>query len=70
MKAKATKVALYSPTLQTEREFEISHAERILRMSNSGWELSNNSKFEFVGNGIRRKADKESNKRGKEKDND
>lgn len=41
------------------REFEISHAEQLLRMpNNGGWYLPENSKFEFVNNGLRRRQDK------------
>lgn len=44
------------------REFEISHAERLLRMpNNGGWHLPENSKFEFVNNGLQRRQDKKGN---------
>ena len=30
-----------------KREFEIDHAERILRMSRSGWQLPEDSEYEY-----------------------
>lgn len=36
MTAKVTKVVLECPTLNTTEEFEINHAERLLRMPNNG----------------------------------
>lgn len=57
---KTTKVLLKCTTLKTTREFEIAHAERLLRMQNNGgWQLPENSKFEFSKeNGIRYKKNK------------
>ena len=60
MNAKTTKVTLMANDVT--REFEISHAERLLRMpNNGGWELPENSKFEFVNNGLQRRQDKKEN---------
>jgi hypothetical protein len=57
MNAKTTTVTLMANDVT--REFEISHAERLLRMpNNGGWYLPENSKFEFVNNGLRRRQDK------------
>ena len=57
MNAKTTTVTLVANGVT--REFEISHAERLLRMpNNGGWHLPENSKFEFVNNGLRRRQDK------------
>ena len=57
MNAKTTKVTLEASGVT--REFELSHAERILRMPhNGGWRLPGNSKFEFVNNGLQRRKDK------------
>lgn len=57
MNAKTTTVTLVANGVT--REFEISHAERILRMrNNGGWTLPRESKFEFVNNGLRRCEDK------------
>jgi hypothetical protein len=57
MNAKTTTVTLMANDVT--REFEISHAERLLRMpNNGGWHLPENSKFEFVNNGLRRRQDK------------
>ena len=54
MAAKVTKVVLECPPLNTTQEFEISHAERLLRIKNNGgWQLPEKSTFEFVDNGIR-----------------
>ncbi len=57
MNAKTTTVTLMANNVT--REFEISHAERLLRMpNNGGWHLPENSKFEFVNNGLQRRQDK------------
>lgn len=39
-------------------DFEFTHAERLLRLTKAGWHLPENSKFEFVGNGLRYKSNK------------
>lgn len=52
-------VALATVAEGTKREFEIDHAERILRMQKSGWQLPKDSEFEFKDGTISR--------RGKEK---
>ena len=58
MHAKTTAVTLVANGV-TE-EFEFSHAERILRMPrNGGWHLPDDSKYEFVNNGLQRRGDKE-----------
>ncbi len=57
MNAKTTKVTLVANGVT--REFEYSHAERLLQMpNNGGWHLPENSKFEFVDYALRRRADK------------
>lgn len=57
MGAKVTRVTLVAGSLT--REFELSHAERLLAMpNNGGWKLPEDSKYEFVDYGIRRRADK------------
>lgn len=53
MSAKQTFVTLSADGVT--RTFEFSHAERILKMPNSGWRLPDESQFEFVDNAIRRK---------------
>ena len=45
MSAKTTLVTLVAG--EVTREFEFSHAERILRMPRSGWALPEGSKFEY-----------------------
>jgi hypothetical protein len=63
MNAKTTTVTLTANGVT--REFEFSHAERLLRMQNNGgWKLPETSKFEFVDYGLRRRQDKKGN-RGK-----
>lgn len=69
---KKTTVLLECLTLGTTREFEVSHAERLLRMhNNGGWQLPKNSKFEFdKENGIRYKTDKNGDNGAKEENGD
>lgn len=55
MKAKTTTVTLAVGNVT--QEFEISHAERLLRMTKAGWHIDEKSKFEFVNNAIRVKQD-------------
>lgn len=60
MKAKTTYVLLVAG--EQKREFEFTHAERLLRMpNNGGWHLPEESKFEFVNDGLQRKRDKKGN---------
>ena len=49
-------VVLSSGAIQ--REFEIAHAERILKMRNSGWILPSDSPFKFENNVIKPKRSK------------
>lgn len=57
MYAKTTTVTLVANGVT--RDFELSHAERLLCMpNNGGWHLPDNSKFEFVNNGLRRIGNK------------
>jgi hypothetical protein len=65
MKAKTTTVTL--AVGDVTQEFEISHAERLLRMTKAGWHIPENSKFEFVENGIRYKQNPERGSRGKKR---
>lgn len=59
--AKTTKVKLVCPSLG-EREFEVSHAERLLAMpKNGGWQLPKDSSFVFENGSISRRNKKESN---------
>ena len=63
MNAKTTPVTLVANGVA--RDFELSHAERLLNMpNNGGWHLPENSKFEYVNNGLRRRQDTKEN-RGK-----
>lgn len=52
--AKVQKVGLFNPGLNITEEFEINHAERILRMpNNGGWQLPEDSEYKFdFNNGI------------------
>lgn len=57
MNAKTTTVTLEAGVIV--KDFEISHAERILRRpNNGGWHLPENSKWEFKNNGLQRRGDK------------
>lgn len=57
MNAKTTTVTLVANGVT--RDFEITHAERLLRMPrNGGWALPKNSNYEFVDNGLRRRGNK------------
>ena len=53
--AKVTKVALATVREGAKREFDIDHAERILRMPNSGWQLPKDSEYEYVNGTISRR---------------
>ena len=63
MAAKVQKVALINDTLNVTEQFEITHAERLLRMlNNGGWRLPENSDFKFdkdngIGYKLNKKAD-------------
>jgi hypothetical protein len=61
MNAKTTTVTLVANGVT--REFEFSHAERLLRMpNNGGWHLPEESKFEFgLEYGLRCRKDKKGN---------
>lgn len=60
MAAKVQKAALINDTLNVTEQFEITHAERLLRMPNNGdWRLPENSDFKFdKDNGIGYKRNK------------
>lgn len=45
------------------KDFEFSHAERLLRMTKAGWRLPDDSKYEFVNHAIRVKQDKQGDNR-------
>lgn len=59
MKAKMTMVTLEVDN--ATQDFEISHAERLLKITKAGWHLPKSSKYEFVNNAIRVKQDKKGN---------
>lgn len=56
--AKVTKVTLATVSEGATREFDIDHAERILRMPRSGWKLPEDSQFEYKDGTINRKDKK------------
>jgi hypothetical protein len=61
MNAKTTTVTLVANGVT--REFEYSHAERLLQMpNNGGWKLAEGSKYEFVNNGLRSCGNKKENR--------
>lgn len=63
MQERIKKVVLEAGELR--REFEITHAERLLRMpNNGGWHFPQDSDFEITEqNGIELRRNKESNKK-------
>lgn len=57
MKAKTTRVTLVAG--EWTKDFEFSHAERILQMKrNGGWHLPEGSKFVFEDNALYRRRTK------------
>ena len=56
--AKVTKVALATINEGKRVEFDIDHAERILRMPRSGWQLPKDSEYEYVDSIISRRNQK------------
>lgn len=62
MNAKTTTVTLAVGNVT--KDFEFTHAERLLKITKAGWHLPDNSKYEFVENAIRIKQDKKGNNRG------
>lgn len=61
--AKVQKVRLFNSTLKITEEYEINHAERILRMpNNGGWQLPEDSEYKFdFNNGIGYRENKKGN---------
>lgn len=72
MAAKSQKVALINDTLNVTEQFEITHAERLLRMpNNGGWRLPENSDFKFdKDNGIGYKRNKKTDNGAEKAQND
>lgn len=63
--AKTTKVTLTCQSLG-EREFEVSHAERLLAMpKNGGWHLPEDSQYVLENGSITRRHKKDSNREEK-----
>lgn len=56
-----TRVTLATVSGGERVQFDIDHAERILAIKNSGWELPKDSDFEYV-NGIISRRDKKKNR--------
>ena len=56
--AKVTKVTLATVSEGTRAEFDIEHAERILKMRKSGWMLPKDSEYEFKDGTINRRDKK------------
>ena len=61
MNAKVSTVTLIS--VLGERDFEISHAERILHMPNSGWKLKDEKLYKVNRDGTISRRNKEGTKR-------
>ena len=53
-----TKVTLATVSEGTKVEFDIEHAERILKMRKSGWMLPKDSEYEFKDGTINRRDTK------------
>lgn len=72
MAAKVQTVALINDTLNVTETFEITHAERLLRMpNNGGWKLPDNSDFKFdKENGIGYKRNKKTDNGAAKEKND
>jgi hypothetical protein len=67
MSGKTTLVTLQNDSLGVTEDFEISHAERLLRMQNNGgWFIPQTSKYEFNGYDINIRANQESGSRTEE----
>lgn len=66
MRAKETRVTLEARGSGARRDFELAHAERILRLPRGGgWMLPGDSGFTFdTRHGIRRSADKDGDQGG------
>ena len=63
--AKTTNVILNCPALG-DREFEVSHAERLLALpNNGGWHLPENSNYVLENGSITRRHKKDSNREEK-----
>jgi hypothetical protein len=59
--SKSTMITLSCPSLG-DRQFEVSHAERLLAMpNNGGWHLPEDSSYEYKNGSISRRNKKESN---------
>lgn len=71
MSGKFTNVTLENKSLGVTQDFEINHAERLLRMpNNGGWALPANSQYVFsVKNGIGIRTDKKEDTGKKEGSN-
>lgn len=69
MAAKVEKVFLVNDNLNANVEYDIKHAERLLRMlNNGGWHLPKDSEYKFdFDNGIERKRNKKTDNRTEEK---
>lgn len=69
--AKTTKVKLICPEAGREDVFPIEQAERMLRMKrNGGWRLPDDSKFEFIDNGLRYRRNKKEDSGAEKEGND
>lgn len=68
--AKFTNVELETLDSSRRQTFEINHAERILRIRESGWRLPSDSNYYLDDNGIGYKESKRGSKASKETPND
>lgn len=60
--SKVTMITLSCPSLE-DRQFEVSHAERLLAMpNNGGWHLPKDSQYEYKDGSITRRNSKKDNR--------
>jgi hypothetical protein len=55
---KVTRITLVTTNEGAEREFDLDHAERILAMRKSGWEIPKNSEYKYENGSISRRDKK------------
>ena len=63
MAAKTTRVTLITKKGGHTQDFEVTHAERILRLRNSAWTLPENSEYRFENGSIIRHTTKSPKRR-------
>ena len=69
MAAKTTRITLITKGGRTQ-DFEVTHAERLLKLRNSAWMLPENSEYRFENGSIIRNTTKRPKRRVGKKDGD